>query len=315
VEVDELSPVPQHDLGAGIVLHPATVRYAQAHGLRDLDLISWPARCIRYLDRSGAIAHERPGRYRFTSYHTLYRLLLDALDPAQYHLGRELVGFDSGTNRVVARFADRHTVTCELLVCADGIQSTARRLLLPEVSAQYAGYVGWRGTVVDTGQHTFHTARSDHLLRDAAQSPARLPDSWHLGRTASGADELGLVPQRPGKPTIADLMTDRDGIARFVSLGPGQVQTRHQRQLRDTAGACLPPQLAALVSATGKPFSQAVFDIEVPRMAFGRVCLIQRERRRGNREGGRRRLETRRGCAQLRWGRRRGTAALGARAA
>jgi 2-polyprenyl-6-methoxyphenol hydroxylase-like FAD-dependent oxidoreductase len=28
------------------------------------------------------------------------------------------------------------------------------------------------------------------------------------------------------------------------------------------------------VTATSEPFVQAVFDIEVPRMAFGRVCLL-----------------------------------------
>jgi 2,6-dihydroxypyridine 3-monooxygenase len=78
----------------------------------------------------------------------------------------------------------------------------------------------------------------------------------------------------PEDQQLAELMTDRGGTLRSVSLGPGQVQPDHQRQLRDTARACLPPPLAALVSATTEPFLQAVFDIEVPRMAFGRVCLI-----------------------------------------
>jgi 2,6-dihydroxypyridine 3-monooxygenase len=52
------------------------------------------------------------------------------------------------------------------------------------------------------------------------------------------------------------------------------VQERLPRELRETAHGCLPPPLAAMVSATVDPFVQAVFDIEVPRMAFGRACLI-----------------------------------------
>jgi 2,6-dihydroxypyridine 3-monooxygenase len=74
VDVYERSAAPLHDLGAGVVLHPATVRYPLRHGLCDLDEISSPTRRVRYLNRDGLIAHERPCRYRLTSYHTLYGL-------------------------------------------------------------------------------------------------------------------------------------------------------------------------------------------------------------------------------------------------
>jgi 2,6-dihydroxypyridine 3-monooxygenase len=160
VDVYERSAAPLHDLGAGIVLHPATVRYPLRHGLHDLNEISSPVRRVRYLDRDGLIAQERPCSYRLTSYHTLYRLLLNAFGRAGYHLGRELVGFDRGADRVVARFAGGHTAACDLLVRADGIQSTARRLLLPEVTPRYAGYVGWRGTVFDADRHDAFGSRA-----------------------------------------------------------------------------------------------------------------------------------------------------------
>ena len=35
----------------------------------------------------------------------------------------------------------------DLLVCAEGISSSSRRMLLPRVGPVYSGYVGWRGTV------------------------------------------------------------------------------------------------------------------------------------------------------------------------
>jgi hypothetical protein len=40
VAVFERSAAPLRDLGGSVVLHPATVRYARPHGLRDLDEIS-----------------------------------------------------------------------------------------------------------------------------------------------------------------------------------------------------------------------------------------------------------------------------------
>lgn len=36
----------------------------------------------------------------------------------------------------------------------------------------------------------------------------------------------------------------------------------------------LPPVFSRLFAATRQPFVQAIYDLSVPRMAFGRVCLI-----------------------------------------
>ena len=59
-----------------------------------------------------------------------------------------------------------------------------------------------------------------------------------------------------------------------MSLAPGHVQLSHEQELRETALSCLPPPAAAMVRSTVEPFVQAEVDIEVPRMAFGRICLI-----------------------------------------
>jgi 2,6-dihydroxypyridine 3-monooxygenase len=70
------------------------------------------------------------------------------------------------------------------------------------------------------------------------------------------------------------MMTDREGNAREVSLGPGDVQKRHVKELRAAATSALPPPIAEVLLKTVEPFVQVVFDVKVPRMAFGRVCLI-----------------------------------------
>jgi 2,6-dihydroxypyridine 3-monooxygenase len=278
VDVYERSPVPLSDVGAGIVLHPATVRYAQEQCHRDIEEISVDARWVRYLGRDGAIAHEHPCRYRFTSYYTLYRILREALGPAHYHLGWEMTGFDSGGDRVVVRFAGSRSVLCDLLVCADGVDSTARRLLLPQVSPHYAGYVGWRGTVVEADDPqalallrdaiSYFVMPQSHILAypipslRGARSGAQRPMNWVWYRNVRAGAEL------------EELMTDRHGTLHAVSLGPGELQERHEQELRETARSCLPPPAVAMVRSTVGPFLQAVFDVEVPRMAFGRICLI-----------------------------------------
>jgi 2,6-dihydroxypyridine 3-monooxygenase len=44
--------------------------------------------------------------------------------------------------------------------------------------------------------------------------------------------------------------------------------------MRAVARARLPTPLARVVDSVARPFLQVVYDIAVPRMAFGRVCLL-----------------------------------------
>jgi 2,6-dihydroxypyridine 3-monooxygenase len=75
-------------------------------------------------------------------------------------------------------------------------------------------------------------------------------------------------------PELDELLTDKRGLPSPVSVHPGQVQDRYVDELRATAHEILPAAAAELVLRTAEPFIQPVLDIEVPRMAFGRVCLI-----------------------------------------
>jgi 2,6-dihydroxypyridine 3-monooxygenase len=70
------------------------------------------------------------------------------------------------------------------------------------------------------------------------------------------------------------LMTGRDGIRRSVSLPPGAATDEAVTGMRRTAAEVFAPPIAEVVTSAGEPFVQAVYDIDVPRMAQGRVCLI-----------------------------------------
>jgi 2,6-dihydroxypyridine 3-monooxygenase len=73
---------------------------------------------------------------------------------------------------------------------------------------------------------------------------------------------------------LATLLTDVNGEVRSLSVPPGLVDEREVAKMRLAATVELAPQLAEVVTGIAEPFLQVVYDIEVPQMAFGRVCLI-----------------------------------------
>lgn len=278
VMVFERSPTTLIGQGAGIVLNPVTVRYLRERGGFDLDAVSVSARWARYIGARGETLHEAPCRYRFSSYNALYRGLRDLLPDAAYRLGATVTGIADYGDSAAVSLASGEELDCDLLVCADGVRSTARRLLLPAARSVYAGYVAWRGTVplaavAPAAQAALGDAIVYHLMPRSHLLTYPIPVVDPMsGATTTHLNWLWYRNVAPGE-ALADLLTDRQGVARDVSVAAGAVQDRHVEALRaDAAG--LPPALAELVRATARPFLQAIVDLEVPRMAFGRACLI-----------------------------------------
>ena len=135
VDVLERSPIPPEGRGTGIVAHPITIRYLEDRAGKAVGDIGVPARKLRYLDSDGSIAHEQPCAYRFASYSELYRGLLDAFGTEHYHLSTELAHLDNRDDAVMLSLTAGQTLTADLVVCADGIRSTGRRIMVPEAEA------------------------------------------------------------------------------------------------------------------------------------------------------------------------------------
>jgi len=285
VQVFERSSVPLAGLGAGIVLNPATVRVLVRLPGFDIDTISIATRFVRYMDDDGHTVHEQVCRYRFSSYNALYHALLGLFDPKRYHLNAEMHRFwlngHAGQDRqrqVTVKLAGEREVTCDLLVCADGIRSLGRRLLLSGLAPAYAGYVAVRGTVT----HDEIEPATFSLFKDAITYRI-LPNSHVLVYPIPFIDSIESHVQRqlnwlwyrnvePGQ-ALDQVMTGRDGMRRDLSLPPGMMREEAVRQLH--ADACiLPLPLRDIVRASKRPFIQQIVDLDVPRMAFGRVCLI-----------------------------------------
>ena len=278
VTVYERSGAELEQRGAGIGFLPASYRYLAERAGLDLDAISLTTRYIRYLDRQGRIIHEQEQIYRFSNWNTVYRSLLRCFGRERYLLGHECTAINQGNAQVQLRFADGSRQEVELLVCADGVGSDARARLLPEVGPQYAGYVAWRGLLPEQALGdraeplldaiTYYVYANSHILV--------YPIPGYDGSVESGHRLINFVWYRnylPGSD-LNDLMTDCEGRRHDVSLPPGAARPEHVAEMRATARARVPEQIAAVVLAVKAPFVQAILEVEVPQMAFGRVCLI-----------------------------------------
>ena len=91
VHVYERSDADLVGRGAGIVVHPMTVRYFAENNVLELDRISVPSRTLRYINSDGTVAYEEQVNYRLTAWNTLYRALRACLEPDRYHLGQNLL--------------------------------------------------------------------------------------------------------------------------------------------------------------------------------------------------------------------------------
>ncbi|MGH8621169.1 MAG: hypothetical protein ACRET3_03440 [Burkholderiales bacterium] len=279
VDVFERSRGELTGFGAGIVAHEVSVRYFVGRASTAPDQMTLPVRTYRLLDGSGALLFEEPVNYRFMSWGTLYRALLAEFGRTRYHQGEALVGFSQDEDRVALRFASGGEERYDLLVLADGVLSTGRQRLFPGVEPVYSGYVAWRGTVAERDIPARVLERIDGTLTYALVPNSHIlvyPIPGTDGRTDRGHRLWNFVWYRNVEkgPPLDELMTDRDGIPHSVSLRPGRVQERYVRELKALAAARLPEEVAAVVAATEQPFIQVVTDVESPRMAVGRVCIL-----------------------------------------
>ena len=278
VTIFERSGAELEQRGAGIGFLPASYRYLVERARLDLDRVSISTAYIRYLDRQGRVIHEQPQAYRFSNWNTVYRSLLRCFGRERYLLGQECVDITQRDSKAVIKKGDGEQVRFDLVVCADGVNSRGRACLLPEVRPKYAGYVAWRGLVPakELGEKakplqdaiTYYVYANSHILVYPIPS---------LDGSVRPEDRLiNFVWYRnylPGSD-LEDLMTDAEGTTHEISLPPGKPRPEHVAEMRATAQARLPQRISDVVLAVKQPFVQEIVDIEVPRMAFGRVCLI-----------------------------------------
>ncbi len=278
VEVFERAEGGLAGRGAGIVAQPEMIARLAGIGLDTREIgVSVTAR--RVFDGEGRLVASSVCPQVLTAWERVYHMLRGAFPDAHYHPGRSFAALRQDASGVLAYFSDGGTERADLLIGADGLRSTVRQQFLPAVAPLYAGYVAWRAIVAERGL----PAQIHDDLFDALAF-CLPPGEQFLGYPIAGPDDdlrfghrrYNIVWYRPAEPTreLPWLLTDDSGVLHAISIPPPLIRREAIAAMRAAAERLLAPQFRVIVHSIQEPLLQPIYDLESPRLCFGRVAII-----------------------------------------
>ena len=264
--------------GAGIVAQPDLIATLARIGIETAGLgVEITTRKI--LDPAGRVTNKFDCPQVLTAWERVYRALRDQFPSAHYHRGRGLTRFTQTSSSVIAHFGAGESERGELLVGADGLRSTVRHQCLPQLAPLYAGYIAWRALLPEAAfPPDIHGELFEYMTFCLP------PGEQFLGYPIAGPDNdlrrghrrYNIVWYRPAdeKTELQALLTDESGTYHGISIPPPLIRRSAIAAMRSDAERLLAPQFRVLVRMIEEPILQPIYDLETPRMAFGRVAIM-----------------------------------------
>ena len=279
VDIFERSPRELDSRGGGVVLQGDVLAAFQFAGIQHGGALGVQSGDRIYLSRDDKVIERSYMPQTQTSWNMLYGAMRRKLPAEVFHTGEQFVRFEQEGERIHAHFESGRVETGDLLIGADGARSAVRQQVIPGLDPNYAGYVAWRGLVAErelpkkaagilSGTFAFQQGPGHLMLEymvpgeDESIQKDQRRWNWVWYQKVAFGDEL------------ANLLTDRNGVRHAFSLPPGTPKDEDIARLMQTSNDSLAPTFQDLISATKEPFVQAILDLQVPRMVFGRAILI-----------------------------------------
>ena len=277
VDVYERSNVELVGRGAGITGHPELLEALEASGAgTDMLGIEVPKRIA--IDRNGRITDERPLRQVLTSWDRLQRLLRATIDQSHYHLGWNFERVDQDERGVRVQFSGGRIEHADILVGGDGVRSSVRSQMAPEVQPIYAGYYIWRGAPNEADLapqtlnsiyplFTFYLPKQQQVITypiaglndDLTPGKRRFNFIWY--RVADAAK-------------LREMNVDENGVQHEYSVPPPLIRKDLITDMYKDARETLPPALLDPLMKIKQPFVTPIYDFTTPSITFGRVTMV-----------------------------------------
>lgn len=277
VDVYERSPVELVGRGAGITTHPELIEALVASGAGTADLgIEVPKRIA--IDHNGRVTGERPLRQILTSWDRLQRLLRTTIDEKHYHLGHAFQRVDQDERGVRVTFADGKVEHADLLVGGDGIRSSVRGQMAPELQPIYAGYYIWRGAPneADLSPKTLKEIFPYFVFYlPPQQEVITYPISGFNNELTPGKRRYNFIWYRVADAQkMKEMNVDERGVQHEFSVPPPLIRKDLIAQMYADARDIMPEVMLDCVMTMKQPFITPIYDFTADRIVFGRVAMV-----------------------------------------
>jgi 2-polyprenyl-6-methoxyphenol hydroxylase-like FAD-dependent oxidoreductase len=276
-DVYERSAVELVGRGAGITTHPELLEALQASGAGTRDLgIEVEKRMA--IDRDGRIIDQRPLRQILTSWDRLQRLLRATIDPARYHLGWAFERVDQDGRGVRVHFNGGRSEHADILVGGDGVCSSVRGQLAPELQPIYAGYYIWRGAPneADLAPQTLQEIFPYFVFYlPPRQEVITYPIAGFNDDLRPGKRRYNFIWYRVADAAqLRAMNVDANGVQHDYSVPPPLIRRDLIEDMYADAKKIMPPVLLDCVMKMKQPFITPIYDFTAPRIVFGRVAMV-----------------------------------------
>lgn len=262
----ERSSAKLEDNGAGITLPEVLLKKYISMDLFDSDIPCLPI-SSRYFARKheneASIFWRQPMAVVALTWAHIYHNLRKRIKPEHYQANQEVLQIVRKGGAYQVQTSSRQSYTADLVIAADGGDSSIRRQLVPASSSQYAGYIAWRGV---------NEMHADNQLDFTAQASYFVFPNGHVllykiptkDYNLTGKKVLNwvLYESQPAA-SLASLLIDNKGRQHARSLARGKLTAQHLCYLKQFAQGVLPKAIAEIIYKTPKPFIQIIADSDV----------------------------------------------------
>jgi 2-polyprenyl-6-methoxyphenol hydroxylase-like FAD-dependent oxidoreductase len=277
VDVYERSQVELVGRGAGITGHPELFDALIACGA-GIDRLGVEVEKRIAIDRNGHVTAERPLRQILTSWDRLQRLLRATIDEAHYHLGWNFERVDQDGRGVRVTFSGGRVEEADILVGGDGIRSSVRGQMAPEVQPIYAGYYIWRGAPNEADL-------SEKMRREIypyftfylppRQEVITYPIAGFNDDLTPGKRRFNFIWYRVADAAqLREMLVDDNGVQHEFSVPPPLMRKDLIASMHKDAREIMPDTLLDALMAIKQPFVTPIYDFTSPSIVYGRVAMV-----------------------------------------
>ncbi|KAF2834638.1 FAD/NAD(P)-binding domain-containing protein [Patellaria atrata CBS 101060] len=228
------------------------------------------------------------------SWGLLCKVLRDAFDgtggegqkKGQYMRGARVSSIREDGEKVIVGYSNVEggspkSISGDLVLAADGANSTIRQLLLPQSMRKYSGYVAWRGTVpvdvLDEETNEFFARKTSILLLKRSYLIVyNIPSDEGDNDKSRHINLVWYQNFSTTSPELEAALTDINGKKHQNTVPKGLVNPEVWNTRVQLAAKLMPAPFVEVISKITRPFVTRVNEVISPQASFfsGKVVLV-----------------------------------------